>query len=147
MTIRYADVIIDISHEKVDRPFQYMIPEEISEQIQPGVEVMVPFGKGNTIRQGYVTGISDVCTFDPSRLKYIQGIASQRAGLESRQIRLAAWIREQYGSTMIAALKTVLPVKQKTKAMEKKTIVLLLAQKEAEEKLVFFQKKSFGFLY
>ncbi len=142
MTIRYADVIIDISHEKVDRPFQYMIPEEISEQIQPGVEVMVPFGKGNTIRQGYVTGISDVCTFDPSRLKYIQGIASQRAGLESRQIRLAAWIREQYGSTMIAALKTVLPVKQKTKAMEKKTIVLLLAQKEAEEKLVFFQKKK-----
>ena len=25
---RYANIIIDISHEKVDRTFQYKIPEE-----------------------------------------------------------------------------------------------------------------------
>ena len=29
MTERYADVIIDIAHEKVDRVFQYLIPEEL----------------------------------------------------------------------------------------------------------------------
>ena len=53
----YADVIIDISHEKLDRDFQYRVPEELVQAIKPGVVVTVPFGKGNTLRKGYVTGI------------------------------------------------------------------------------------------
>lgn len=56
MADRYADVIIDISHEKVDRPFQYKIPPELSEAVYPGVQVHVPFGKGNAERTGYVVG-------------------------------------------------------------------------------------------
>ena len=47
MAYRYADVIIDISHEKVDRPFQYRIPEELAQDIYPGVCVHVPFGAGS----------------------------------------------------------------------------------------------------
>ena len=50
----YADVIIDISHEKVDRDFQYRIPAELEQEIKQGVVVTVPFGKGNTLRKGYV---------------------------------------------------------------------------------------------
>ena len=42
----YADVIIDISHEKLDRDFQYRVPEELVQAIKPGVVVTVPFGKG-----------------------------------------------------------------------------------------------------
>ena len=41
----YADVIIDISHEKVDRPFQYRIPDELKEKLSLGMSVLVPFGK------------------------------------------------------------------------------------------------------
>ena len=35
----YADVIIDISHEKLDRDFQYRVPEELVQAIKPGVVV------------------------------------------------------------------------------------------------------------
>jgi primosomal protein N' (replication factor Y) len=45
----YADVIIDISHEKVDRPFQYRIPSRLLGQIEVGVCVTVPFGKGDAL--------------------------------------------------------------------------------------------------
>lgn len=38
----YADVIIDISHEKLDRDFQYRVPEELEQSIKPGVVVTVP---------------------------------------------------------------------------------------------------------
>lgn len=55
----YADVIIDISHEKLGKDFQYRVPEELVQAIKPGVVVTVPFGKGNTLRKGYVTGISE----------------------------------------------------------------------------------------
>lgn len=27
---RFANIIVDISHEKVDRPFQYRVPEALS---------------------------------------------------------------------------------------------------------------------
>ena len=42
---------------------------------------------------------------------------------ESRLIALAAWMKETYGSTMIQALKTVLPVKDKVRAKEKRLIL------------------------
>ena len=45
MSIKYADIIIDISHEGVDRPFRYRIPQELEAKVQVGTAVKVPFGK------------------------------------------------------------------------------------------------------
>ena len=59
MSIKYADIIIDISHEGVDRPFRYRIPEELLESVAGGSVVKVPFGKGNRVRTGYVIGLAD----------------------------------------------------------------------------------------
>ena len=53
----FADVIIDITHEKVDRPIQYRIPGKLSAEIHVGCQVEVPFGKGNHVRTGYVVGL------------------------------------------------------------------------------------------
>ena len=33
----YADIIVDISHEKLDKSFQYLVPEKLKEEIQVGV--------------------------------------------------------------------------------------------------------------
>ena len=41
----YADVIVDITQESLDRSFQYRVPEELEEKIQPGMVVQIPFGK------------------------------------------------------------------------------------------------------
>jgi len=42
----FAKVIVDISHEKVDRPFGYRIPERLADSVTPGVRVKIPFGAG-----------------------------------------------------------------------------------------------------
>ena len=42
-----ADIIIDITHEKLDKIFQYRIPDKLKEDLRIGMEVVVPFGKGN----------------------------------------------------------------------------------------------------
>ncbi|MCR5148388.1 MAG: primosomal protein N' [Eubacterium sp.] len=118
MTGRYADVIIDISHEKVDRVFQYKIPETLLGQINIGTPVSIPFGRGNKLRQGYVVGISDNASFDETRLKEIDSIPKKSLSIESELIELAGWMKNYYGSTMIAALKTVTPVKEKVKKRE-----------------------------
>ena len=41
----YADIIVDISHEKLDKSFQYLVPQQLEEQIQVGMVVQIPFGK------------------------------------------------------------------------------------------------------
>ena len=52
---KFASVIVDISHEKVDRPFTYRIPEALADRLRPGMRVRIPFGAGDTLRTGYVT--------------------------------------------------------------------------------------------
>lgn len=137
----YADVIVDISHEKVDRPFQYRIPEALRDDIYPGVRVMIPFGRGNTLRKGYVIAIKDKAEIDITKIKDICEVPKEGTDATDKMLLLAAWMKEQYGSTMINALKTVLPVKQKTKQLEKKTVCLLLSKEEGNALLqVFIQK-------
>ena len=118
----YANVIIDISHEKVDRPFQYRIPNSLKEKLAVGMCVQIPFGTGNRKRKGYVIEITGKNEYPEEKIKEIDGIITDNLPAEADAIRLAAWMRQTYGSTMIAALKTVLPVKRTVKAVEKKKL-------------------------
>ena len=120
----YANIIIDISHEKLDRTFQYRIPEELKGEIHPGTPVEIPFGRGNRSVNGYVVEVTDRAEFEPSRLKPIRRVLRDGIPIEGQLIALAAWIRENFGGTMNQALKTVIPVKQKTAEKEKRLIWL-----------------------
>lgn len=141
MQERYADVIVDISSEKLDRVFQYRIPEQMEGMLEPGTVVEVPFGKANRPVRGYVTGISGQAGYDPARMKEIGRVMTDAADEEARLVGLAAWIRNRYGSTMLQALKTVIPVKRKIKEKQRRWIVLALDGDAARERLDFFQRK------
>ena len=122
MAEQYASIIIDISHEDVDRVFQYRIPAELLPQIRAGVQVCVPFGSGNRTRTGYVVEITDRPDYDKEKIKDILGVAEKSITADTRLIELAWWMKEQYGSTMNQALKTVLPVKKRVRARNKKIV-------------------------
>ncbi len=129
----YANVIIDISHEKVDRLFQYRIPTALRDKIEIGDCVNVPFGKGNTARKAYVIEFSDEADWDPAKIKEIAGLSTDHASAEDISIKLAAWMRRQYGSTMIAALRTVLPSVKKQNKLVRKFVSLKMPLREATE--------------
>ena len=138
---KYANIIVDISHEKLDKTFQYLIPEALSEEVQVGVVVHIPFGSRSIT--GYVVEITDEAEFEVSRLKPIIGVKKGSVPIESQLIALAGWMRKNYGATMNQALKTVIPIKQKTKAVERKTLKLLLDKEEAIRTLALFEAKHF----
>ena len=92
---------------------------------------------------GYVVELTDEAEFDVSRLKPIKGIKKDSVPIESQLIALAGWIRKNYGGTMNQALKTVIPIKQKTKAIERKNLKLLLNKEEALHTLALFETKHF----
>lgn len=137
----FADIIVDITSEKLDRTFQYMVPESMEKILRPGMQVKVPFGNGGRTIRGYVIQITDHPSFAVERMKEILAVEDTGNSIESRLISLAAWMRAQYGSTMIQALKTVLPVKEKMKERRERWIALKITRKEAEEKLEIYKKK------
>ncbi|MCI8465319.1 MAG: primosomal protein N' [Lachnospiraceae bacterium] len=138
----YADVIIDITHTAVDRVFQYEIPEELSEKVSLGMKIRVPFGQGNRLLDGYIIGFSAKPEYDPLKIKKIESICEDGVAIEGQLVRLAAWMRERYGSTMIQALKTVLPVKKKLKNLERRYLIRKISEEECRELLSFYRKKN-----
>ncbi len=129
----YANIIIDISHEKVDRPFQYRIPDRLKADIDVGSCVNIPFGMGNNLRKGYVIELTDENSYDPDKIKEIVSLSKDIVSAREISIKLAAWMKRQYGSTMIAALKTVLPAGKKQTRQIRKFVSLRLPLREATE--------------
>ena len=119
----YAEVIIDIAHASVDRPFHYRVPDALKDTLKPGDLVRVPFGSGNRLRHGYVIGLTGETDYDPAKIKEIAEADPRGLSVQSQLISLAAWMHETYGGTMHQALRTVLPVRQKIRPKVKKTLV------------------------
>ncbi len=138
----FANIIIDISHEKLDKAFQYRVPAHLQETLSLGMQVEIPFGNGDRATTGYVVGLSGTPEYDVDKIKEIRGIVEGSVPIESQLIALAGWMRENYGGTMNHALKTVLPIKQKTKEKKQREIKLLLKPEEAKEQLALFEKKN-----
>ena len=136
----YANVIVDISHEKLDKTFQYSIPDELLCDIRPGVCVDIPFGS-RTIT-GYVIEVTDEPEYDPARTKPLIGIKANSVAVEAKLIALAAWIRRNYGSTMIQALKTVIPVKKQAKEQVSRSIALKIDKVRARAQLALCEAKN-----
>lgn len=138
----YADIIIDISHEQLDKTFQYRIPDELLCDVFIGSMVNVPFGAGNRLITGYVVSMSETPAFAVERIKCIDSLAKGKTQVESRMIKLAAWLKNNYGSTMNQALKTVIPVKETVKQKEKKSVYLKVSKEEAVSVLASLKKNA-----
>ena len=84
----YARVIVDITHEKLDKVFEYKIPASLEDVLKVGCEVVIPFGKGNRETNGYVVDICDTCEYDPSKMKEILQIAEKIVAVEGKMVAL-----------------------------------------------------------
>ena len=142
MSPKYADIIIDISHEAIDRTFQYRVPESLIGKLGIGSEVSIPFGRGNHLRSGYVISFSETPLFDEEKMKEIDSVKEEGVPIESSLIALASFIKERYGSTMINALKTVMPIKEKVRGLTHKEVRLLISKEEALDKCTLYRKKN-----
>lgn len=135
----YANIIVDISHEKLDKTFQYKVPERLQNTLEVGMQVDISFG--NRKMRGYVIELTDMAEFDVTKLKDIIGIVDKGIAIETQQIALAGWMRKNFGGTMNHALKTVIPIKEKKKKVEHKTVRLAMHPIEAKNQLAEYERK------
>ncbi len=137
----YADVIVDISHEKLDKTYQYKVKPSQEAACTIGTLVTIPFGKGNRKIKGYVVGLSETPNWDIDKIKELE-VMENGVAIEGQLIQLAYWIKEHYGATLNDALKVVIPVKKVVKNVEKKYIHLKCTKEEAIDFLECFKKRN-----
>lgn len=104
---RIAVVVINGATREFDREYHYLVPEELRDSLEAGMRVIVPFGKGNRPKEGYVIGFADDSEFEG--LKEIKKVVDNKPVLLPSQIDLAAWMKRRYFCTYSQAIRCMLP--------------------------------------
>jgi len=117
----FAEVLVDLISNRVNRPFHYRIPERFNDAVKPGMRVTVPLGR--KIYQGYVLRLLDHTDIAP--LKDIVNVLDEQPLLSREQIALIHWISLRYYCRPIDALHAMIPVsyRQGGNINDKKIIV------------------------
>ncbi|MBE3571109.1 MAG: primosomal protein N' [Bacillales bacterium] len=133
-----ASVIVDVPTMQTDRPFDYLIPEQWSQMIQPGMRVIVPFGSRNV--QGYVVKVKDHSSFP--QLKAIREPMDVVPVLNQELMDLADWLTKTTLCFKVSAYQAMLPAAMKAKY--EKRFAAVNEEKIADEKVaeLFKNKKE-----
>ena len=107
MPMRVAKIAVSAATYSIDRPFDYLIPEELSDSVLVGTRVMVPFGRGNRRSEGIVIGFAEDSEWD--NLKSVERVLDERPVLDEEQLKLAFFIRDRFFCTVYEAVKIMLP--------------------------------------
>ncbi len=92
---------------RLDRPFDYAIPLDMKEKVQPGVRVEVPFTRANRRTEGIVLALAPIGAYE--KLKPISEVLDETPILTQAQIKLALWMHERFFCTVYEAVKAMLP--------------------------------------
>ncbi len=108
-TVFVAEIGVENCAYSFDMLFSYLIPPEMTDAVCEGVRVLVPFGKGNSVRQGFVFSVSAVDEDKTSSYKSVISVLDAQPLLDHEIVRLALTVRERTFCTYFAAAKAMLP--------------------------------------
>ena len=127
-----AEIIINSIVKTLNRVFDYNIPEELSDKIKIGSRVIVPFGNGKKLEDGFVINIKQ-----SSEYKIKDIVTFEEQAFSKENIELAKWMSNRYFCNISDCLKLMLPPGTATKELENRTkeklINFVYLAKEADE--------------
>lgn len=102
-----AKIAVSKAVYAIDKPYDYLIPQELEGRLYPGMRVIVPFGSGSRSCDGLILAIQIYSQEKP--LKAILAQLDERPVLDEQGIKLALWMRERYFCTVYDAVRAMLP--------------------------------------
>jgi primosomal protein N' (replication factor Y) len=102
MASSIAKVVVDLA---LDREFDYRIPAHLTEAVQIGSRVAVPFGPRTA--QGYVVGLAASSSY--AKLKEIGEVVGKKPLLGDKILELTRWMGKYYCCPVELAVKCALP--------------------------------------
>ena len=106
--MRIANVVIEQTAYSFDKPYGYLIPDSLLSSALPGCRVIVPFGKGDTTRQGIILSTEEL----KSEISYktLISVIDTEPVLSEELLSLVEWMHENLFCTYFEAVKAALPV-------------------------------------
>ncbi len=101
-----ASVVLENTSFSYDKLYTYAVPESIS-TCQIGCRVTVPFGRGDSLRQGIVLDIRDDASVD--NLKNIISVEDETPVISKEMVELCLFLRERTFCTYFDAVRCMLP--------------------------------------
>ena len=117
-----AQVVVDVPTMQVNRPYTYKIPARLSHQVQVGMRVIVPFGKGKREVQGFIVGLDEPINYD-GQLKMLSGLMDLQPVVNTELLQLSKWLAQNTYSFWISCIYTMLPNVLKSQS---KRVVLIV---------------------
>ena len=99
-----AKIAVSAANFAIDKPYSYMIPEAMV--LEPGLRVMVPFGRSNRHTEGVVLSVEEG---NEQGLKAVASVLDEAPVLSMQMLQLAAFMRERYFCTLFDCLRVMLP--------------------------------------
>ena len=101
-----ARVAVDIPLAHLDRPFDYLVPERLSDAARPGCRVRVRFA--GQLADGFVLARADA-SGHPGRLSYLDRVVSPEPVLTPEIGALARAVADRYAGTLADVLRLAIP--------------------------------------
>lgn len=101
-----AKVALSRALYAIDKPYDYLVSDTLSQTLRPGMRVLVPFGNGNQPSDGIVLAVGKG---SGARLKHIISVLDDEPVLNETLLKLALWMHERYFCTVYSAVKAMLP--------------------------------------
>lgn len=108
-----AKVIVDVAAYPVDRPFDYLVPDEWVALIERGARVKVPFGPRNVL--GFVVDIVSETDFELVKLRKVTEVLDIEPVITGEMLELSKWLKKQTICYEIDALQVMLPAALRAK--------------------------------
>lgn len=129
----FAEIIINSNARALNRIFDYMVPQSLESEIAVGSRVLVPFGKGSKLEDGFVIQLKEKSEFAIKEICQI----NKNESLTEENIVLAKLMARKYFCNISDCIKLMLPPgtggkKLESRAKEKFGNFVFLKKEEEE---------------
>lgn len=137
----FAAIMINTNAKELNKVFDYIVPHEFENSIAIGCRVFVPFGKGNSLSEGYVIAFKEESQFAKKEIAKIEDSI-----LSEDDVELAKLMAEKYFCNVSDCIRLMLPPgnsgKDLSKRVKEKTsrFVYLAISKDEILKLIEDEK-------
>ncbi len=127
----FAEIIINSNAKALNRIFDYMVPQSLESEIAVGSRVLVPFGKGSKLEDGFVIQLKEKSEFAIKEICQI----NKNESLTEENIVLAKLMARKYFCNISDCIKLMLPPGTGGKKLESRV-------KEKFGNFVFLKKEE-----
>lgn len=128
---KIVKVVVDLPLKKLNKEFDYLLPDRFESKIKIGQIVKVPFGRRKIM--AFVTQINVKSELEISKLKEIDSIFYQESFFGENLLNLFYWTASYYHAYLPQVIKSALPPGITDKKIKKKQVEYLKLNNEIKD--------------